>query len=134
MALPEDPDKPMAERHRGMSHEPGEVEQQQALRLRLVEFVQTAQARGIRPLPLETYRGHRRYTSSVLGWVLVPDTGLAVGTDAELYRLHLQGGRSRSKEPVREEWIRTAYWHGWASRWVTLKKCSSTQWRGEPVA
>lgn len=122
MGHPEDPDTTMAERHRAIPHDPDEAERQQALRRRLVEFVQTAQACDIHPLPLETYRGHRRYQSSVFGWLLVPDTCLAVATDAELYRLHLEGGGSRSKAPVRQEWIRPAYWHGWASRWVTLEE------------
>lgn len=120
MGLPEDPDRPSAERCRAMSREPYEAEHQQAQRRRLADFVQTAHARGIHPLPLETYRGHRRYRTSVCGWLLFPDTGLAVGTDAELYRLHLEGGPSGNTSPVREEWIRGAYWHGWTSTWVTL--------------
>lgn len=120
MGLPQDPDRPRAEFHRAARHEPGEAEQQQALRRRLNEFVQTAQARGIHPLPLEVYNGHRRYRSSVLGWLLFPDTCLAVATDAELYRLHFEGRLPSNKGPVREEWIRTSYWHGWASAWVTL--------------
>lgn len=122
MGLPEDPDRPPAEPHRKLAHDSDEADRQQALRRRLVEFVQTAQARGIRPLPLETYSGHRRYRTAVFGWVLFPDTGLAVGTDAELYRLHLEDGSTRSKAPVREEWIRSSYWLGWSSRCVTLNE------------
>lgn len=121
MGLPEDPDRPM-ERHRALAHDPDEAERQQAYRRRLIEFVQTAQARDIHPLPLETYSGHRRYRTSVFGWVLFPDKGLAVGTDAELYRLHLEGGLTHGKVPVREEWIRSSYWLGWSSRWVTLNE------------
>ncbi|MDP9889553.1 hypothetical protein [Pseudarthrobacter enclensis] len=120
MGLPEDPDRPTADRYRAMAHEPGETEQQQTLRRRLVEFVQTAQARGIHPLPLETYHGPRRYRPSLSGWLLFPDTGLAVGTDAELYRLPLEGGLTGNRTPIREEWIRSSYWRGWSSRWVTL--------------
>jgi len=52
MGLPEDPDRLIAERHPALSHDPGAAEQQQALRRRLAEFVQTTQARGICPLPL----------------------------------------------------------------------------------
>lgn len=122
MGLPEDPNRLPADRHRAQAHNPDEAERQQVLRRRLVEFVQTAQARGIHPLPLETYSGHRRHRTSVFGWVLFPDTGLAVGTDAELYRLHLEVGTTRSKEPIREEWIRGSYWLGWSSRWVTLNE------------
>lgn len=110
------------EHYGALAHDPDETEQQEALRRRLVEFVQTAQDRGIHPLPLETYSAHRRYRSSVFGWVLFPGTGLAVGTDAELYRLHLEGGLTRNKAPVRENWIRNSYWLGWSSRWVTLNE------------
>jgi hypothetical protein len=38
------------ERHRALAHDSDEAERQQAYRRGLIEFVQTAQARGIHPL------------------------------------------------------------------------------------
>lgn len=120
MALSDDLGKLRAEQNPTAAQDPGQVAQQQELRRRLLDFVQTAYARGIDPLPLETNHGHRRWRTSVSGWLLFPDTGLAVGTDAELYRLLPEGGPSGTKVPVREEWICRTYWHGWTSTWVTL--------------
>lgn len=93
---------------------------QHVLRGRLSGFVEDARTLCIRPRVLETFDGRRTYRSAKCGWVLFPATGLAVGTDAELYQLVVRRGLFASKAPVREELIHGTYRHGWLSAQVTL--------------
>ncbi|MGW6131762.1 hypothetical protein ACWFNE_17210 [Cellulomonas sp. NPDC055163] len=55
----------------------------------LAEFVETARARGVAPVPLRahSYDGRHRYRTPVTGWYLRRDEKVAVGTDGEYYVL-----------------------------------------------
>lgn len=58
-------------------------------RVLLAEFVQTARARGVAPVPLRahSYDGRHRYRTPHTGWYLRRDEKVAVGTDGEYYVL-----------------------------------------------
>ncbi|MBB2923767.1 hypothetical protein [Cellulomonas cellasea] len=55
----------------------------------LAEFVETARARGVAPVPLRahSYDGRHRYRTPHEGWYLRRDEKVAVGTDGEYYVL-----------------------------------------------
>ncbi|WP_258723885.1 hypothetical protein [Cellulomonas sp. NS3] len=55
----------------------------------LAEFVETARARGVVPVPLRahSYDGRHRYRTPHTGWYLRRDEKVAVGTDGEYYVL-----------------------------------------------
>jgi hypothetical protein len=121
MGFSEDLDKRLAEQKRlAAQPEPDDAALQLAIRRKLRDFVETAQARGIKPTPLITYNGSREYKSSVLGWALPHVPGLAVGTDGELYNRMVRGGWFGNKEPTRIETVREEYTYGWDSEHTTL--------------
>ena len=64
----------------------GEAAQARAL---IADFVRTAQARGIRPVPLKvrSYDGQSRYRTPLHGWYLRRNESVAIGTDGQFYVL-----------------------------------------------
>ncbi len=59
----------------------------------LTDFVRTARARGIRPVPLlaRSYDARHRYRTGLRGWYLKTDESVAVGENGEFYVLSVRG-------------------------------------------
>lgn len=75
----------------------------------VAEFVRTAAARGVAPVPLHAqgYGGRGRYRTPLRGWYLRRDESVAVATDGEYYVLTvprsmqamLRGATPRPQDP-----------------------------------
>ena len=92
-----------AEQHARSLRRRQEAESAQARTL-IAEFVATATARGIEPVPLHatTYDGRTRYRTATRGWYLRRNQSVAVGTDGEFYILSVpRSVRSNHVPPYR---------------------------------